>query len=124
MDIEKAKEFFNSIPMEELFAEIRRVTDLSELSFNTKVIDTGSRLSIPSTSQDIVDRVGFLKLIFKELHVQVDGMVSVNREGEFIYWCIVDMDYNHPGGGHNGFPFLHANYTEKTGWHFEEYHGI
>ena len=125
MDIEKAKEFFHSIPIEELSDEIRKRTGLSDLIFNTKIKDREYRLIIEYDSQDIVEKVGFLKLIFRELRVKAEGLVEQSKAGdELVFWCTVDMDYYHPGGGHNGFPFLYARYTDKTGWHFEEYHGI
>lgn len=124
MDIEKLKEFFNSIPMEELSDEIKKHTGLSDLTFKTTILDVGHRLSILYKSQDIVDKAGFLKLIFRELYVQANGMVAVNRDEELEYWCIVEMDYYHPGGRHESCIFLHARYTDKTGWNFEESYGI
>lgn len=123
--IEEMQQFIDSIPMEELYSELRRVTGLSDLKF-TKTIKT-DRWGYPYisiSSQDLVDKVGFLKLIFAEIYVKTFNSSIKQEENDphkFYYWCTIDFDYTHPGGGHNGKTFYQAVYRHDA-WEFAEDH--
>lgn len=119
MILEKAQEFAESIPMDELFNELKRVTGIPDLKFTYKI--GGSRTGMPHItfeSQDLVDKVGFLKLIFADIRVSNFNSEIIYKNDQFMYWCTVDFHYNHPGGGSNGKTFYTARYVNNC-WQFE-----
>lgn len=120
---EEAQKFIDELPIEDLFAEIRKVTGLSDLKFTYKVKEYyDGRLGIEFTSQDLADRVEFLKLLFKELYIRqfsscVEYVDYSNEEDkELIWWGAASFEYTHPGGGSNGHDFLSFRYTKRKGW--------
>lgn len=120
---ELAKKFAESIPMDELFSEIKRVTELPDLKFTYKIVE--SRTGMPRItfqSQDLVDKVGFLKLIFQELVISEFNSEIFSKDGEYIFWCTVTISYEHPDGGSNGKTFYMANYSKKRGWEFDKHY--
>ena len=124
---EEAQKFIDELPVEDLFAEIRKVTGLSDLKFTYKVEESyDGRLGIKFTSQDLADRVGFLKLLFKELYIKqfssyVDYANDDNEEDkELIWWGTADFSYTHPSGGSNGCTFLSFRYNDRKGWTFDQ----
>ena len=125
MNIEKMKEWAENIPMEELYSELRRLTGLSDLKFTTKVRELRDMVIIDFESQDLVDKVGFLKLIFKEIKIaRFDSSVQPkqsdddNENDEYFYWGTASFRYTHPGGGSNGCTFLTFQYDDRKGWEF------
>lgn len=120
----KYNEFVDSIQFDELFDYIRKVTGLNDLKFVTTVKENRNGKPVISfTSQNIVDKVGFLKLIFSSLTVaNFNSEIKYKSEIEsFIYWCTVAIQYEHPNGGSNGVTFLRAIY--KNGyWEFDKYY--
>jgi len=122
MILQKAQEFAESIPMNELFEELKKVTGINDLKFTYKI--TGSRNGMPRISfqsQDLVDKVGFLKLIFAEIHISEFNSEILYRDNDFIFWCTVDFHYNHPGGGSNGKTFYTARYKNNC-WEYEKHY--
>lgn len=148
--VEKSKEWANDIPMEELFAEIRKLTGLSDLKFSTKIKEgrNGGYPRIEFESQDLVEKVGFLKLMFASIVISqfnseikwntrmdqesIDNSRLLNdREykqqiddeyysnGYFSFWGTVSFSYTHPGGGSNGCKFLTFWYDGNS-WQFEQ----
>ena len=120
---EKAQKFIDELPIEDLFAEIRKVTELSDLKFTYKVKEYyNGRLGITFTSQDLADRVGFLKLLFKELYIiefnsYIEYVYNVNDDNkELVWWGSASFRYTHPGGGSNGHDFLRFRYAKRKGW--------
>ena len=119
-NLEKMKEFAESIPMEELFDEIRHITALNDLKFTYKIIERNNYIFIEFKSQDIVDKVGFLKLIFSTLTIEQFNSEIRQKEEKFFYWGTVDFRYTHTKGGCNGYKFLDFMYDEIHGWKFED----
>lgn len=120
MDQDKLIEWAEQIPMEELFDEIRKLTGLTDLKFAHKVVESRGSVRILFESQDLVDKVGFLKLIFKEIAIsQFNSEVKV-KEGVPMYWGTADFSYTHPDGGTNGKTFLTFWYDDKKGWQFDQ----
>lgn len=125
-EIEKMKEWAENIPMEELFSEIRRLTGLPDLKFTTKVKELRGMVIIDFESQDLVDKVGFLNLIFKEIKIErFDSRVQIKQSdddnedsGGYWYWGTASFRYTHPGGGSNGCTFLTFQYDDRKGWEF------
>lgn len=122
MTTEQALEFAQTIPFEELFEEIRRVTGLQDLVF-TKEFRTNYRGDvIPEySSQDITDKVGFLNLLFKTIKItQFSSQISYDdRTASPYYWGTVDFSYTHHSGGSNGHTFMTVWYEPaKNGWTF------
>lgn len=141
MNIERILEFAEKVPMEDLFNEIRKVTGLSDLKFTSKVVERKESACIKFQSQDLVDKVGFLKLIFSTIVISEfnseirwksdlsiddqdnypsysDFCKAYESNGHFIFWGTVDFSYTHPDGGSNGSQFLSFMYDERKGWEF------
>lgn len=112
-------EWIDTIPFDELFDEIRSLTNTSDLDFTTKVMNTGWDVYVRVTSQDLVDRVGFLKLMFKKLVIEGDLVVR-KKDSEFQMWGHFSFSYVHPDSGSNGYAFLSCSYDDNKGWTFKE----
>jgi len=120
MDIEQLKEWAEQVPMEDLFTELRRLTGLADLKFTHKVVEGRGSVRILFESQDLVDKVGFLKLIFKEITISQFNSEVLAKNGEPLFWGTADFSYTHPDGGSNGKTFLTFWYDDKSGWKFEQ----
>lgn len=120
---EEAQKFIDELPVEDLFDEIRKVTGLSDLKFTYKVRESyDGILGIMFTSQDLADRVGFLKFLSKELYItQFSSRVEYvddddEEDNELIWRGSASFSYAHPSGGSNGHTFLSFRYTKRKGW--------
>lgn len=125
MDIEQKIEWAENIPMNGLWDELRRLTGLSDLKFTSKVIERNNSVRILFESQDLVDKVGFLKLMFASIQIsQFNSEVTVKRDNEeneyCAYWGTASFSYDHPSGGSNGCTFLTFWYDDMHGWTFEQ----
>lgn len=121
--LEELKKFAEEIPMDELFDEIRKLSGLSDLKFTYKIIERNDRLTIKFESQELVDKVGFLKLLFSSIIIsQFNSEVMYREEDEnhgyCMYWGSASFRYDHPDGGSNGHTFLYFSYTKDRGWDF------
>ena len=117
---DKYFEFAESIPMDELYQEIRKLTGLQDLKFTHKIVeDRFGKPYIKFESQDLVDKVGFLKLLFSRITVSTfNSSINYDEDRERMYWWgTVAFDYDHPSGGSNGHTFLSFWYT-SSGWDF------
>lgn len=126
--LEKAMEFVKTIPMDELYDVIRRITNLPDLTFTEQIkIDKWDQPQISFESQDIADKVGFLRLMFKEIQIAnfnssvkyVDNEDDPTQPGYFYYWGTACFRYTHPNGGSNGCDFLSFKYIQNQGWKFD-----
>lgn len=129
MNIEQVIEWAESVPMDELYNELRRLTGLSDLKFTSKVVNRNNSIRILFESQDLIDKVGFLKLMFKEIKITQFNSEVVYKTAEddteyLLFWGTVDFSYTHPSGGSNGCTFLTFWYDDIHGWRFESYKGI
>lgn len=129
MNIEQVIEWAESVPMDELYNELRRLTGLSDLKFTSKVVNRNNSIRILFESQDLIDKVGFLKLMFKEIKITQFNSEVVYKTAEddteyLLFWGTVDFSYTHPSGGSNGYTFLTFWYDDIHGWRFESYKGI
>ena len=125
MTQEKLLEWAENIPMEDLYAKFRQLTGLADLKFTSKVIERRGIVTIQFESQDLVDQVGFLKLMFKEIKIsnfnsevyckETDDEPAVPR-----YWGTASFNYTHPSGGSNSCRFLTFWYEDRKGWEFEQ----
>ena len=127
---EEAQKFIDDLPVEDLFDEIRKVTGLSDLKFTYKVEEScDGRFEIEFTSQDLADKVGFLKLLFKELYIKqlssfVEYVDDDNEEDKYYYCTIKELEwlgmvsfsFTHLSGGSNYDAFLGFRYTKRKGW--------
>lgn len=117
---QKLLEFAENIDINPLFDKIRSITGLSDLKFTHKIYERNGYVSIQFQSQDISDKIGFLKLIFSEINIeQFNSEVREKNENMF-WWGTVDFRYKHPHGGSNGCTFLTFRYDERSGWEFDE----
>ena len=119
---ENAKKFAESIDMTELFDHIKSITGLSDLKFNYKI--TTNRYDEPYItfeSQDLVEKVGFLKLIFSSISIsQFNSEIIYSKESdEYYYWGTANFRYDHPSGGSNGCTFLRFRYIHGY-WEFDD----
>ena len=124
MNIEELKNWAENIDLEPLWQEIRRVTGLDDLKFTHKVVEGRSGLRFEFSSQNLAERVGFLKLLFKDLYISQFGTgVSWKSDADEPYallWGSIDFTYNHPDGGSNGKSFMRYWYSDKKGWQFDK----
>ena len=119
---EKAFEFAENIPFEELFSYIRRLTGIQELEFNKRIEEDRFGMPRPKFEcQDLVDKVGFLKLLFSEITISTfNSEINFNKEiNDFSYWGTASFSYKHPNGGSNGHTFLTFWYNNKKGWEWD-----
>ena len=129
------KEFVENVPIEELYSEIRRRTGLDDLKFTkTYRTDRWGRTHIEIESQDLADRTGFLKLLFKELTIGTFNTetkieyVSKDENGQYLdnpyyidkayIWGTISFHYTHPDGGSNGHTFMDYRWSPEKGWQF------
>ena len=117
---DKAFEFAENIPFDELFDEIKKITGVKELKF-TKKIDE-DRYGMPRIqfkSQDLAENIGFLKLMFKTLVISTFNteIIYDKDTNRYRYWGTASFRYNHPSGGSNGYTFLTFWYDNN--WQFE-----
>ncbi|MEE3344848.1 MAG: hypothetical protein VZS44_12195 [Bacilli bacterium] len=122
---EELKEWAENIPMDMLFMEIKRLTGLSDLKFTYKVYEGNNGLRISFESQDLTDKVGFLKLMFSEIKItDFSSKITYNEKEdgtiEYVYWGTTDFKYEHPSSGRNGYSFLSFAYTDRKGWVFHQ----
>lgn len=120
MALDKAEKFVEDIPMSELFDEIKRFLDLPDLKFKCRLChDSNDMPYITFKSQNLVEKVGFLKHLFSEIYISTFHSSTVEKEdGSLMFWCTIAFDYIHPGGGSNGKVFYKATY--KNGfWDFD-----
>lgn len=123
MNTEQLIEWANNIPMEELWSELRRITGLSDLKFTSKVVERRGYVGIEFESQDLADKVGFLKLMFKEIIIsQFNSKIYESDDDDHrpSYWGTASFSYTHPSGGSNGCTFLTFWYDDRRGWRFEQ----
>ena len=126
---QRIAEYAEEIPFDELFDYIRKLTGLDDLQFTVKLMEDRYGNVYPKfKSQDIVDKVGFLKLMFSEIEIsEFNSQISAREPEDYHdldytqdyplhYWCTVDFSYTHPGGGSNGCTFLTAWYDGS--WEF------
>ena len=117
---DKVFKFAESIPLDELFDEIRVITGISDLKFTSKIDE--DRYGMPYIqfqSQDLVEHVGFLKLMFKTIIISTfnSQIVHDKDEDKYRYWGTASFRYDHPSNGSNGYTFLTFWYDKK--WQFE-----
>lgn len=125
MNTEELKAWAEQVDLSPLWQEIRKVTGLDDLNFSYKIKETRSGLSLDFTSQNLAERTGFLKLMFKDLFITQfsSGIIWKSKTVDEPYasiWGSVDFTYNHPGGGSNGISFLRYWYSDKRGWEFDD----
>lgn len=119
----KLIEWAEQIPMDELYAELRKLTGIADLKFTTKIRESNGYVFILFESQDLADQVGFLKLMFKEIRIaNFNSKVyydTTDDEERPRYYGTACFDYSHPSGGSNGCTFLTFWYDDRKGWEFE-----
>jgi hypothetical protein len=130
------REFVENVPIEDLYAEIRKRTGLDDLVFSKKIVeDRHGRSRIEIESQDLADRTGFLKLLFKELVISTFNTetkitcVSKDENEQWLkepyyiaqayIWGTIAFAYTHPGGGSNGHTFMSYRWSPEKGWEFD-----
>ena len=130
------REFVENVPIEELYSEIRKRTGLDDLKFTKKISeDRWGRSYIEIESQDLADRTGFLKLLFKTLvistfntdtkitYVDKDENEQWLKEPYYIakahIWGTISFVYTHPEGGSNGHTFMSYRWSPEKGWQFD-----
>jgi hypothetical protein len=115
--------FGESVPMEELFDKLREVTGIPELEFDYEVIKYpyGNGIGIKFQSQNIIDKAGFLDLMFKTLYIYTgNNQIFIDKQtGELTYWAIVSFRYDLQSLGSNGSDFMRVWYSDSKGWLFQ-----
>ena len=121
MDKEQAFKWAEEVPMDELYDYLRKLTGLSDLKFTTKIEeDRYGNPRIKFKSQDLVDKVGFLKLMFSSIVIsQFNSEIKFDADSnDFYFWGTVSFSYDHPSGGSNGCTFCTFWYKNKH-WTFD-----
>lgn len=120
---EEMLKWAESIPIEELYDELRHLTGLLDLKFTSMVaLDRCDQPIIRFSSQDLVEKVGFLKLMFASIIIkEFNSSVKYNEDDDqFSFWGTACFNYTHLRGGSNGCTFLTFWYTD-AGWKFDSY---
>jgi len=109
-----------SIPMDELWDEIREVTGINDLDFDYDIYESRGYVRIKFKSQDLADRTGFLRVMFGELYIEeFNSEVYYKKEDhQPAFWGSASFAYRHPDGGSNGYTFLRFWYDDTNGWQF------
>ena len=115
-----------TIPLEELWSEIRKITGISELKFKHNICDSTSGVKIEFKTQNISDKIGCLGLIFKPVYIVsydsnaycYDNYYDDNgtHRFKFAFWVRVAFEL---GSYARPQCFLMAEYTDAKGWSFE-----
>ena len=127
---QKLMEWASTIPMEELYSEIRRVTKISNLKFTSKIdermgADGNMLIRILFSSQELTDQIGFLNLLISQLNIangtsvikykKIDENIYPIYYGEVFLKCSI-----HGGIGRNTHTceLFSFKYDDRTGWTF------
>lgn len=118
-------EWLNNVLLDELFVEIRKRTGIKDLRFTSEIKSNWRHENYFSIkSNDIADKTGFLRLMFKTLFIESELSVEQGNvdegEPEFSLWGSVGFRYSHPDMGSNGYSFLRCWYNDIDGWTFRE----
>lgn len=122
MNNEKMLQWAEQVPMDELYDYIRKITGLADLKFTTKIVeDRYGRPRITFQSQDLVEKVGFLKLMFSSIVIsQFNSEIKFNEDlGDYYFWGTISFSYDHPSGGSNGCTFGTFWYKNNA-WTFSD----
>lgn len=113
-----------TIPLDELWDEIRRITGIADLEFKHR-LPTAGPVRIFFESQDLEDRVGFLKHMFATCRIENLSSEVVVREKDGapvkIWWGTVCFNYTNHQGSHHSTTFMGFRYMEGEGWTFADY---
>jgi hypothetical protein len=109
-----------TIPMDELWDKIRDVTGMQDLDFDYEVYESRGYVRIRFKSQNLADRAGFLRVMFKDLYIEeFNSEVYYKKEDhQPAFWGSASFAYRHPDGGSNGYTFLRFWYDDTNGWQF------
>ena len=119
MSREEKFEFINRVSFNGLFEKIREVTGIEDLKFEYEIKTNYNGEPYPKyCSQDLVDRVGFLDLMFKHIYIkQFNSEVGYDNENKRpYYWGTVCFSYEHQPCGSNGSTFMTVWYDDVNGW--------
>lgn len=124
MTVEEKIKWAEEIPIEILYEEIRKRTRLTDLKFTSKIVERNNGVRILFESQDLSDKVGFLKLMFSEIKIaQFNSEIiykSYDNEDPILrWWGTVQFSYTHPSGGSNGCTFMTFWYDDIHKWQFD-----
>ena len=122
MNNEEMFKWAEQIPMDELYDYLRKLTGLADLQFTTKIIeDREGKPRIMFQSQDLVEKVGFLKLMFSSIIIsQFNSNIKFDKDlNDFYFWGTAAFSYNHPHGGSNGCTFCTFWYKNHA-WTFSD----
>lgn len=112
--------------LEPLFDHIRDILELPDLKFTYEVRDSGRGVNLMFESQDLSNRVGFLKALFANIKVaSFNSDVRYSKEDDEEeatpkLWGTASFRYTHPMGGSNGHSFLTYWYQDDRGWYFRQ----
>jgi len=108
------QDFIDSIPFEDLFQEIREITNIPELEFTYEVKDYGSDIYVYFSSQNIIGLThSVVDLMYDELVIKQSYSTRIFLERRYGYFGFsggVEFDGTRE--------FLSFIYTEKDGWKF------
>lgn len=115
-ELQKKKyEFAESISLEPVFNKLREMVDMPNLKFTSSIKeDRYGNPRISFESEDIADKTGFLKYMFKELRIaSFASVISLEPLGApFTYYGTANFTYIHPDGGSNGYGILSYSYID------------
>ena len=118
-------EWLDTVPFDELFDEIRDITGLSDLDFTINLKNVRRDLYVMIKSQNLVNKVGFLRLMLKTIIIDGGLSVDVVRDSDidnpkFRINGHINFSYTHPNYGSNGYDFLWCSYDDVNGWTVRE----
>ena len=128
---EKLQEFIDSIPMDDLFDEIRRVLYIPELKFDYETYPSsdGSE-EVDISSQNILPYMPTaVSFLFKEMLVGSNPfstkIIKERRYGYYIFKGGIELTcYSRSGSSYESREFMDFSYSEQYGWRFNNIKGV
>lgn len=110
--INKSKdELIETINLEPLYNEIRKVVRDTSIKFNSEIIEGRCGKYIKIESEDLIDRIGMMGVALKSVKLETfNSSIEFNQETEKAYWWgSIDFRYEIADGGSNGLHVLYFN---------------
>lgn len=118
---EEAKQFFDSIDFEPLFAKIRELVDDDSIKFSEPQFGKFNydKFDVDFKSDNLADKCGIMSVVYDKVEIDnFGGGISDDNEGNLFIWVPVHFSFKYKNGGTNGTSLVDATFTTAEGWKF------
>ena len=116
------EEFYNNIDFTPLYNYINKLLNI-ELHYEKELHKLYEMSVIIKSVENIVNEDNIIALAWKDFRIKGEGNIFArigNDEDPKIHFSgVIDFDYNHHDGGHNGATICYFDYTQENGWKFQ-----